>query len=292
MRLSKDSPPSVETVSRNHVPLIPTPVVVAGPHMGTGATRAIAYFSAEFALHQSLPIYAGGLGVLAGDHCKEASDLGIPLVGVGFMYPQGYFHQHVSPEGWQQEAVEYIDWSDAPITRSCLRRIGANSVRVMRSAYVRLAPIVLVGERGQTQTGSGVAQAKLRTLAPLQRVARLGAAAGARHPAHNASSAPVRALNSSIDAGELGMADAAAVRTTFDRFDQVLGVLSLIFWAILLVVSLKYLAIVLRTFSKAYGLASLRVGYGLSTAVVADVLNRVRQPFNVNSFALGIRHNF
>ena len=53
----------------------------------------IAYFSAEFALHQSLPIYAGGLGVLAGDHCKEASDLGIPLIGVGFMYPQGYFHQ-------------------------------------------------------------------------------------------------------------------------------------------------------------------------------------------------------
>ena len=53
----------------------------------------IAYFSAEFALHQSLPIYAGGLGVLAGDHCKEASDLGMPLIGIGFMYPQGYFHQ-------------------------------------------------------------------------------------------------------------------------------------------------------------------------------------------------------
>ena len=51
--------------------------------------RAIAYFSAEFALHQSLPIYAGGLGVLAGDHCKEASDLGVPLIGVGFLYPQG-----------------------------------------------------------------------------------------------------------------------------------------------------------------------------------------------------------
>ena len=57
--------------------------------------KLIAYFSAEFALHQSLPIYAGGLGVLAGDHCKEASDLGVPLVGVGFMYPQGYFHQSV-----------------------------------------------------------------------------------------------------------------------------------------------------------------------------------------------------
>jgi starch phosphorylase len=75
----------------------------------------VAYFSAEFALHQSLPIYAGGLGVLAGDHCKEASDLGIPLIGVGFMYPQGYFHQSVSPEGWQQESYERLNWDDAPI---------------------------------------------------------------------------------------------------------------------------------------------------------------------------------
>ncbi len=79
------------------------------------ATGPIAYFSAEFALHQSLPIYAGGLGVLAGDHCKEASDLGIPLIGVGFMYPQGYFHQHVSPEGWQLESYERLSWAQAPI---------------------------------------------------------------------------------------------------------------------------------------------------------------------------------
>jgi starch phosphorylase len=80
----------------------------------------LAYFSAEFALHQSLPIYAGGLGVLAGDHCKEASDLGIPLIGVGFMYPQGYFHQSVSPEGWQQELYERLNWTDAPIDRAML----------------------------------------------------------------------------------------------------------------------------------------------------------------------------
>ncbi len=78
-------------------------------------THSIAYFSAEFALHQSLPIYAGGLGVLAGDHCKEASDLGVPLIGVGFMYPQGYFHQHVSAEGWQEESYEKLNWADAPI---------------------------------------------------------------------------------------------------------------------------------------------------------------------------------
>jgi starch phosphorylase len=84
-------------------------------HTFNDSTGPIAYFSAEFALHQSLPIYAGGLGVLAGDHCKEASDLGVPLIGIGFMYPQGYFHQSVSPEGWQQESYERLSWDDAPI---------------------------------------------------------------------------------------------------------------------------------------------------------------------------------
>jgi starch phosphorylase len=84
-------------------------------HRFDGTTGPIAYFSAEFAIHQSLPIYAGGLGVLAGDHCKEASDLGVPLIGVGFMYPQGYFHQSVSPEGWQKESYERLNWDNAPI---------------------------------------------------------------------------------------------------------------------------------------------------------------------------------
>jgi starch phosphorylase len=77
--------------------------------------RPIAYFSAEFALHQSLPIYAGGLGVLAGDHCKEGSDLGIPLVGIGFMYPQGYFHQSITSEGQQEELYEHLQWDHAPV---------------------------------------------------------------------------------------------------------------------------------------------------------------------------------
>jgi len=85
------------------------------PHL-TG--HSIAYFSAEFALHQSLAIYAGGLGVLAGDHCKEAGDLGVPLIGVGFMYPQGYFHQHLSAEGWQEESYERLNWADAPIEQA------------------------------------------------------------------------------------------------------------------------------------------------------------------------------
>jgi starch phosphorylase len=57
--------------------------------------RPVAYFSAEFGLHESLPIYSGGLGVLAGDHIKSASDLGIPLIGIGLFYGQGYFRQYL-----------------------------------------------------------------------------------------------------------------------------------------------------------------------------------------------------
>jgi starch phosphorylase len=112
---------------------------------------AIAYFSAEFALHQSLPIYAGGLGVLAGDHCKEASDLGIPLIGVGFMYPQGYFHQTVSAEGWQQEIYERLNWTDAPIEpavtpdgRPCIIPVPLGNRSVLVSVWnVRLGRVKL-----------------------------------------------------------------------------------------------------------------------------------------------------
>ena len=75
----------------------------------------IAYFSAEYAIHNSLPIYAGGLGVLAGDICKESSDRGLPLVAVGFMYPQGYFRQRISPEGDQQEDYVQLNFDEAPI---------------------------------------------------------------------------------------------------------------------------------------------------------------------------------
>jgi glycogen phosphorylase len=76
----------------------------------------IAYFSAEYAIHYSLPIYAGGLGVLAGDICKESSDRGLPLVAVGFMYPQGYFRQRMSPQGDQQEEYMHLNFDDAPIS--------------------------------------------------------------------------------------------------------------------------------------------------------------------------------
>jgi starch phosphorylase len=79
-------------------------------------TGPVAYFSAEFAFHNSLPIYAGGLGVLAGDIVKEASDIGLPMSAVGLMYPQGYFHQHFSEEGWQEETYEQLDFDRSPIT--------------------------------------------------------------------------------------------------------------------------------------------------------------------------------
>ncbi len=75
----------------------------------------IAYFSAEFGIHESLPVYAGGLGILAGDHLKSASDLGIPLVGVGLLYQKGYFRQYLNVDGWQQEMYVENDFYNMPI---------------------------------------------------------------------------------------------------------------------------------------------------------------------------------
>jgi len=80
---------------------------------------SIAYFSAEFGIHQSVPLYAGGLGVLAGDHCKEASDLGVPLIGVGFRYSMGYFQQIISPEGNQVEIYNRFPIGETPLERAC-----------------------------------------------------------------------------------------------------------------------------------------------------------------------------
>ena len=74
--------------------------------------QTIAYFSMEFGLHESLPIYSGGLGILSGDHCKEASDLGLPLVGVGFLYPQGYFSQRINADGMQEATYDKLRFSE------------------------------------------------------------------------------------------------------------------------------------------------------------------------------------
>ena len=76
----------------------------------------VAYFSAEFGLHESLPIYSGGLGILSGDHVKGASDLGVPMVFVGFLYPQGYFRQTIDGNGWQEAVYNKLDFDDEPAT--------------------------------------------------------------------------------------------------------------------------------------------------------------------------------
>src|SRR6478735_4564842 len=119
---------------------------------GAAEPACIAYFSAEFALHQSLPIYAGGLGVLAGDHCKEAADLGLPFVGIGFMYPQGYFRQRMTNDGWQEERYEKISWTEAPIEaaltpdgRPCITAVPLGDRTVLAAVWrVRLGRVKLL----------------------------------------------------------------------------------------------------------------------------------------------------
>ena len=80
-----------------------------------GDAPVVAYFSAEYGLDLSLPIYSGGLGILAGDHLKSVSDLNVPLVGVGLAYQQGYFRQYLTPDGWQQERYPNYDYEQMPI---------------------------------------------------------------------------------------------------------------------------------------------------------------------------------
>ncbi|MBN2255056.1 MAG: alpha-glucan family phosphorylase [Deltaproteobacteria bacterium] len=83
-------------------------------HCGNLRSRPVVYFSAEFGLHESLPIYSGGLGILAGDHLKSASDLGIPLIGIGLLYDQGYFKQRLNGDGWQEEDYAALDIALSP----------------------------------------------------------------------------------------------------------------------------------------------------------------------------------
>jgi starch phosphorylase len=90
--------------------------------------ESVAYFSMEFGLHESIPLFAGGLGILAGDHLKASSNLGLPLVGVGLMYRRGYFRQYLNHEGWQQEAYPETDLYSLPIQR--VRDASGNEIRV------------------------------------------------------------------------------------------------------------------------------------------------------------------
>jgi starch phosphorylase len=114
-------------------------------HAGVLRTRPVAYFSAEFGLHESIPIYSGGLGVLAGDHIKAASDLGLPLIGIGLFYGQGYFRQWLDRHGWQQEEYLETDLTQLPMEPA----IGKDG-----------APVVV-----QIETRSGTLRAKVWRLA-------------------------------------------------------------------------------------------------------------------------------
>ena len=107
-------------------------------HAGVLRPRPVAYFSAEFGLHESVPIYSGGLGVLAGDHIKSASDLDIPLIGIGLFYGQGYFRQWLDKHGWQQEEYLETDVSQMPMEPA----IGRDGLPVMvrietRAGFIR-----------------------------------------------------------------------------------------------------------------------------------------------------------
>ena len=95
-------------------------------HAGALRPRPVAYFSAEFGLHESVPIYSGGLGVLAGDHIKSASDLDIPLTGIGLFYGQGYFQQRLDISGWQNEEYLQTDINHLPMEPA----IGSNGLTV------------------------------------------------------------------------------------------------------------------------------------------------------------------
>lgn len=105
------------------------------------ATECYAYFSAEFGLTSCLPIYSGGLGVLAGDHLKSASDLGLPLVGVGLLYQEGYFAQYLNADGWQQEFYPINDFYNMPLHLE--RHPDGSEIRISvdypgRSVYARI----------------------------------------------------------------------------------------------------------------------------------------------------------
>lgn len=102
-------------------------------HAGVLRPRPVAYFSAEFGLHESIPIYSGGLGILAGDHVKSASDLGIPLIGMGLFYSQGYFRQRLDDQGFQREEYLPNEVSELPFEAA----IGTNGQPVFVQIQTR-----------------------------------------------------------------------------------------------------------------------------------------------------------
>lgn len=101
----------------------------------------IAYFSFEFGLHESLPVYAGGLGVLSGDHLKESSDLGLPLVAVGFLYTEGYFFQRITEDGWQEDRNVHLKFDEmaiVPLMKENNKPLTINVELPGRTVYARV----------------------------------------------------------------------------------------------------------------------------------------------------------
>lgn len=111
---------------------------------------AIAYFSMEYGLDVALPVYSGGLGMLSGDHLKTSSDLGLPLVGVGLLYRQGYFQQYLNMDGFQQESYPENDWYNMPVTL-CRTEAGEPL-----SIQVELGPAVATAWIWKVTVGKGV----------------------------------------------------------------------------------------------------------------------------------------
>ena len=99
---------------------------------GRSALVKVAYFSPEFGIAEALPQYSGGLGILAGDHLKAASSLGVPMVGVGLLYREGYFRQRLNADGWQGENYPINDWHRMPVTPV---REGSGQRLVIRVQY-------------------------------------------------------------------------------------------------------------------------------------------------------------
>lgn len=110
----------------------------AKTHTGVLGARPVAYFSTEFGIHESMPVYSGGLGVLSGDHIKSASGLGVPLVAVGLFYDQGYFKQHLDESGYQLE--EYIDTKVANLPMS--HAVTADGEPIMVSIDTRAGTLL------------------------------------------------------------------------------------------------------------------------------------------------------
>ncbi len=110
--------------------------------LGDQAPESLAYFSPEFGITAVLPLYSGGLGILAGDHLKTASDLGVPIVGVGLLYRHGYFRQSLSRDGWQQERYPVVDPDELPL--SVLREADGSLAKIgvglpgLGTAYARI----------------------------------------------------------------------------------------------------------------------------------------------------------